>query len=1350
MRPVLLFAALLVSCAKDPADTNETTETGDSCTEATWYADADADGFGDATAATTACDAPAGAVADATDCNDTDAAINPAATEACTDLADRNCDGVAGGSDGDADGAPACEDCNDGDPTVQPGATEICNGADDDCDGAADDDAVDQRVWYADDDGDGHGDATRSETACEAPEGHVATADDCADDDASRHPGAAETDCADPIDRNCDGSVAYTDRDADGFPACRDCDDADAAVNADATEACNAIDDDCDAAIDEAGATGERAFYLDDDGDGYGDPATLTLACTAPSTDHIATSGDCDDTDDAYYPGAIEACDDPNDYNCDGSVAYDDDDADGFAACEECDDGDADVNPDAAETCNHVDDDCDGTTDEPDATDATTWYFDADGDGYGSDDVTDVACDTPDGYVSTGGDCNDTDASYAPSAAEACDDPTDYNCDGVVDYADTDGDGFPACLDCDDTDGAVNEDAAEVCNGIDDDCDGDADEDDATDAEVWYLDADGDGHGDPETGLRGCARPTGYVADGTDCDDGESKVHPGHTEVCDGLDNDCDARVDADAADAKSWYADADEDGFGSGDVVKACAAPTGHVALDTDCDDTRAAVNPAASEACNLLDDDCDGTTDEPDALDALDWYADTDGDGFGDPAAPETACDAPTGFVSDQTDCDDGDGDVSPDALEVCNGVDDDCDTVVDPDTAADVSPWYNDGDSDGYGDPVAITYACEAPTGYLDNSLDCDDTRAVVNPDAVEICNGRDDDCDASVDPVTSADVQTWYLDADSDTYGGLSSTKACAAPTGYVDTSTDCDDTKPAVNPAATEVCNSVDDDCDTVTDPTTSADAKTWYLDADSDTYGGLSSTKACTVPTGYVATSTDCDDTKSAINPGAAEVCNSVDDDCDTVTDPTTSADAKTWYLDSDSDAYGGSTSAKACTAPTGYVAATDDCDDTKSAINPGAAEVCNSVDDDCDTAVDDGLDQSWYPDTDGDGFGRCTGSCEATIACAKPTGYAAVNTDCDDAAANTYPGAPEYCDGKQTDCSVSSWTTASENGLVSTESTSGAWSASSWSTVSTTVTSVTLPTSGTVWVCPGTYYTKLSAPASSSTTLSGRYGSSTTILDANDTGTLLTVASTSAVTVSGLTLQNGKVTGAGGGVNNAGTLTMSNSRITSNIASTNGGGLFGAANSTTTLTNVAVDANAATGTTGANGGGLHFAANTTWTLSGTTVSGNTSTGLGGGIGTAGSSGSPSKGTLSGSSTVSGNTATTNGGGIYVSVAEVTCTGSTSATGIGVVGNRSNTAGGGTGAGGGGVYLSANSANKFTAVNCDFGTTTADDNYAGATPVVNDLSVTSGTTKTYGNDANVTCAATTGAATCTP
>jgi large repetitive protein len=941
----------------------------------TFFADADADGYGDAASSLSACTPPDGYVEDATDCDDTN-------------------------------------------PDTWPGAPERCDGEDNDCDDEIDEDL--NELWYADADGDTYGNASNTYEGCDPGTGWVLDASDCDDSNSTVNPGADEV-CND-TDDDCDGDIDedlestwYGDADGDGFgdPATElfdcergagwvedstDCDDANSDIHPDATEICDSLDNDCDGLIDDAddSVTGTTTWYTDSDGDGYGDDAGTTAACDQPSGTS-AYGGDCDDTDAAYNPGAAEDdCTDPADYNCDGSTGYADDDGDGFAACEDCDDSDAAVNPSASEACNGVDDDCDGDIDEDDAIDTDTWYADADGDGFGDLASTTTSCDQPSGYVSAAyaTDCDDGDASISPVDPEVCD-GLDNDCDGSIDegllglyYADLDSDGYgdassstEACAapsgyvvddsDCDDGEAAVNPGASEICDGLDNDCDGLVDDDDSAvgGTTTWYVDYDGDGYGGGLLSTTACAQPSNYVADSSDCDDSDASAYPGAEELCDGVDNDCDGTVDgAGATDVTTWYADSDGDGYGDvGMSQDACTQPSGYVAdagpgLE-DCDDADAAVNPAATELCNGVDDDCDGSTDEDDAADAGTWYLDGDGDGYGDAGSSTAACSAPSGYVADSSDCDDADAAVNPAASELCDGADNDCDGTVDEDDASDASTWYADADADGYGDAGTTTVACDMPSGFTTDSSDCDDANNTVYPGAVELCDGLDNNCDTGIDEGAES---TWYADADADGFGDASVTvESCTAPSGYVGDSADCDDSDGAVHPGASEVCDGVDNDCDGAVDGPGSADASTWYIDADSDGHGSTTySTDACTQPSGYVADTTDCDDWDAQTYPGADETCDGADNDCDGSIDEE-ALDYATWYLDADGDGYGDpATSVDACEAPTGYTDDASDCDDSDGTINPDADEVCDGVDNDCDGSADSGT-----VDTDGDGL---------------------------------------------------------------------------------------------------------------------------------------------------------------------------------------------------------------------------------------------------------------------------------------------------------------------------------------------------------------------------------------------
>ncbi len=169
----------------------------------------------------------------------------------------------------------------------------------------------------------------------------------------------------------------------------------------------------------------------------------------------------------------------------------------------------------------------------------------------------------------------------------------------------------------------------------------------------------------------------GVTAD-VDCNDNNAAIHSGAVEQCNGVDDDCDGLVDENLW--KSWWVDADKDGFGSGICFKImCHGQAGPnmVDNDTDCNDAIKTVHPGATEQCNGVDDDCDGLVDENVSLIL---FLDVDGDGYGDPGAWFSGCGAGDDLVVNDTDCDDVKGDVHPGAVEQCNGVDDDCDGLVD----------------------------------------------------------------------------------------------------------------------------------------------------------------------------------------------------------------------------------------------------------------------------------------------------------------------------------------------------------------------------------------------------------------------------------------------------------------------------------------------------------------------------------------------------------------------------------------------------------------------------------------------------------------------------------------------
>jgi large repetitive protein len=764
------------------------------------------------------------------------------------------------------------------------------------------------------------------------------------------------------------------DEDGDGFADGVDCDDTDPEVGLATT------------------------WYRDADQDGFGDPEDLIVLCDQPDG-FVEDNTDCDDAFATIYPGAPEYCD-LIDQDCDGEADnghlwYLDHDGDGYGdpdflyedGCdgstylvnngEDCDDSNADVSPVAQEVCDGIDNDCEGSIDEG-ASDAVTWYDDSDGDGYGVADDSVEACDQPSGYADN-------------------------------------------ALDCDDHDDDVNPDGVEVCNEEDDNCDGDVDEGVTI---TVYPDADGDGYGDESAPIEACEESAGWVEDSSDCDDSEALSNPGGTEVCgDAIDNDCSGDADgSDSSDAPTWYLDADADGEGdsaSSDV--ACDAPSGYVSDASDCDDSDSTINTSATEVCDSVDNDCDGTTDEDDASDASDWYLDSDEDGYGDEnGTAVTQCDQPDGYIDNASDCDDVDEDVNPGQTEVCDDddTDEDCSgDSDDDDSGVDTSTMttsYADADGDGYGDSSVSETACEVDSSYTEDDTDCDDTDSSVNPGAEEYCDEADNDCDGVIDE----DVElTWYADSDEDGYGNSgSTTEACAAPSGYVEDDTDCDDSDSAVSPSASEVCDFVDNDCDgDIDDDDSSTDTTTmsaWYADGDSDGFGDASDElDACDQPSGYIEDDTDCDDTDSEIYPEADEYCDEVDNDCDGETDEDDAVDAATWYLDEDEDGFGDASSTDvACQAPEGYVDDDTDCDDNSDSVNPDATEFCDTIDNDCDGDTDEDVSTTFYVDEDGDGYGDSSASTED---CLEPSGYTTNATDCDDTDELVNPGAEESIDAE-------------------------------------------------------------------------------------------------------------------------------------------------------------------------------------------------------------------------------------------------------------------------------------------------------------------------------------------------
>ncbi len=817
----------------------------------------------------------------------------------------RSCTPVAG----EAENA---SDCDDSDAAVSGTATEACNGIDDDCDGLTDDTDPDTDLaslpsWYPDLDSDGSGSGAGME-ACSPPPGTAADDADCDDFDASTHPGAIDI-AGDGIDQDCDGA------------------------------------DDC-------------RYYLDSDGDGHGDPATAVERCT-PAAGEVALGDDCDDTRADIAPTEPERWYDGVDQNCDGND--DDQDEDGAVVADDCDDEDPSRRPSAAEVCNAEDDNCDGDTDESGCPcDVVTW-----GEHQYQLCVVDTTWDDAALACAATGyalveleDGLENDAIWAAAEAAA---PAAGFWMGLSDQ----GSEGSFVWQSGGTSSYTNWRAGEPNDfGGDEDCGVWADDSlgqwndkPCTDVNAyvceagcvtssWTTDADGDGAGDASgSGTWACTAPAG-TGPPTDCDDTSALVGPDATEACDGIDNDCDGVTDDDDADvdlstAATWYTDADADGAGAGAGTLSCSPIAGAATTDDDCDDGDPSRFPTATDVSgDGIDQDCDGA-------DACLYYTDADGDGYGDDGTEVETCTPGAGLAGQGGDCDDADPARSPAALETWyDGVDQDCDG--------------NDTDQDGDGEP------------YPGDCADADPARSNLH---LEVCDGLDNDCDDTIDEA-GCPVDPWYHSShaylffdEGETWNGAA--ERCAELDYHLLDLSDSAENDAvfaqaeAANPSTAWWIGLSDQAGEGSFDWQSGSTGSFvhWRLGEPND-FGGAEDCVAWADNSFGYWNDQGCEATAPFI--------------CEAGCDPVE------WYADGDGDGYGaGGPAERACTPSPGNVASDEDCDDLDPTVWPGAPELADGLDNDCDGEVEladsdgdgasDNQEAEWgtdplNPDTDGDG----------------------------------------------------------------------------------------------------------------------------------------------------------------------------------------------------------------------------------------------------------------------------------------------------------------------------------------------------------------------------------------------
>jgi hypothetical protein len=676
----------------------------------------------------------------------------------------------------------------------------------------------------------------------------------------------------------------------------------------------------------------------------------------------------------------------------------------------------------------------------------SSYYQDLDGDTFGNPTSLVLSCMPMPGLVTNNLDCNDNNAAINPN---------------TIWYADTDGDGFgnlsviqTGCVqptgfvsnstDCNDNNAAVNA------------------------VTTWYQDSDGDGYGNLAVTLQNCGQPVGYVVNSTDCNDAAAAVNPGAVEVYNGIDDNCNNTVD-EGFTPVNYYLDNDGDGVGGSTFVVNVTSPGPNYTLTTgDCNDNNPNIFPGNTEICDNLDNDCDLLVDE--GLTFVSYYQDLDGDSYGNASVTLSTCTPPIGYVLNSTDCQDNAATINPAAFDIPgNGIDEDCsgldapivaaqlglyeftqasacpvlaNTVTAQPTNASFSIYTNQGGTctaaaNVFNNNTWSTGSAVNLNNYNQFSVQADScfglsltkltfTHKVSNVNTIPVWHLRSNvdnyAADIASDSITTniilfdtvllgpafsnlnqvtfrfyitgisttgatwrndnvglwgfintLQAQTFYQDFDGDGFGNANNTiSSCTLPLGYTSNSTDCNDNDSLINPLTI------------------------WFVDADLDGFGNPNnSVTSCIQPPGTSINGLDCDDSNAQLNLVVM------------------------YYVDADTDGFGDdATGVEQCAQPANTVTIGGDCDDADSTVYPGAMELCDGIDNNCNTSIDEGLPiTTYYEDLDGDSFG----SSVAIITCEiLGNGFVLISGDCDDNNPNAYPGAidvldngiDENCDG--------------------------------------------------------------------------------------------------------------------------------------------------------------------------------------------------------------------------------------------------------------------------------------------------------------------------------------------------